>query len=373
MRIGIITDVVDGEKSGIGTDTYNLIKQLNLVDKENKYHLIHHTPTDLDIYKSNKEILVPLPSLILGKGLVWRYITLTLKLKSQDFDLVHDPFGIGPLAFQMSFKKVITIHDLTPFLFPKQYPTYSVILHKLLLPKTTRNADRIITISICSKRDIIKYLKVPENKIDVIYRASGKQFIPLGEKEVRERRRKCDLDFPFILYVGVLHPRKNIPRLIEAYHQVKKTGVAHKLVIGGKKLFKYTDIFEIIARLNLERDVVFTGYVPDEDLPGLYNAADLFVFPSLYEGFGIPPLEAMACGTPVITSNTSSLPEVVGDVEIMVDPYDVDGLAEAMYRVLTDEALRKDMSKKGVERAKLFSYEKEARETLKVYQEVAGL
>ena len=119
--------------------------------------------------------------------------------------------------------------------------------------------------------------------------------------------------------------------------------------------------------------MVFTGYVPDEDLPGLYNAADLFVFPSLYEGFGIPPLEAMSCGTPVITSNTSSLPEVIGDAGIMVDPHHIDGLAEAMHRVLTDEALRKGMIEKGLQRAKLFSYEKEARETLKVYREAAVL
>lgn len=142
------------------------------------------------------------------------------------------------------------------------------------------------------------------------------------------------------------------------------------MLIVGKKGWKYKSIFETVDILNLQKDVIFSDYVPDEYLTLLYNAADLFVYPSLYEGFGLPPLEAMACGTPVITSNTSSLPEVVGDAGVMIDPYDVDGLAKAMFEVLTNEGLREDMRKKGLKRAKLFSWEKTAKETLKIYEEV---
>jgi len=167
-----------------------------------------------------------------------------------------------------------------------------------------------------------------------------------------------------------LEKRKNIPTLIKAFYESKRRRTNHKLVIVGKKGWKYDDIFETIDALNLKNEVIFTGYVPKEDLVKFYNTADLFVYPSVYEGFGLPPLEAMACGCPVITSNISSLPEVVGNAGITVNPYDVEELVEAMYRVLNDEDLRKELSKKGLERSKLFSWRKTAEETWKVYEEV---
>lgn len=216
--------------------------------------------------------------------------------------------------------------------------------------------------------DIIRYFKIPENKIKVIYLGVDEDYKPLSETEIRKVRQKYHLNYPFILYVGSLISHKNIPTLIKAFYKLKKYGLPHKLVITGKRGWKYKNIFEIISKLNLQKDVVFTGYVQREDLPALYNAADLFVYPSLYEGFGLPPLEAMACGTPVITSNTSSLPEVVGNAGIMVDPYDIDGLAKAMYEVLTNEGLRAELRKRGLERAKMFSWKKTAEETLNVYK-----
>jgi len=237
-------------------------------------------------------------------------------------------------------------------------------------PRTLKTADKIITVSNSTKNDLMNHFNIPKEKIRVIFEAADEKFKSLNNKETKEVKYKYHLNFPFILYVGGLAVHKNIPALIKAFYKVKKKGIQHKLVITGTKRWKYKEIFETIDKLDLQNDVVFTGYVSDEDLPALYNAADLFVYPSIYEGFGLPPLEAMACGTPVITSNTSSLPEVVGDAGIMVDPYDVNGLADAMHEVLANEGLRANMIKNGLERAKMFSWEKCARETLKVYEEV---
>lgn len=371
MKVGIITDFIDGVAGGIGTYTHNLINNFNRIDTTNKYYLIHYAQTNIDIYENNKEILIERFSLPRGAGYIWRFIQTPLKLKfTKELDLVHDPYEIGALSFKMPFKKVITIHDLTPTLFPHTFRSIMVVLHKLLFPRTLKTADKIIADSKNTKKDLINYFNVPEEKIRVILLAADEKFKPLNKEGIKEVKQNYNLNFSFILYVGTLEPRKNIPSLIKAFYKLKRKNINYKLVITGKKGRKYKEIFETIDKLNLQKDVIFTGYVSDEDLPALYKAADLFVYPSLYEGFGLPPLEAMACGTPVITSNTSSLPEVVGDAGIMVNPYDVDGLADAMYEVLTNDELREDMIKKGLERAKMFSWEKCAKETLDVYEEV---
>jgi glycosyltransferase involved in cell wall biosynthesis len=226
----------------------------------------------------------------------------------------------------------------------------------------------IISISHHTKYDMLKHFKIPEDKIKVIHLAANECYKPLKEDEIYKINEKYSLNHPYILYVGGLEPKKNIPTLLKAFYKLKKHDVNHKLVITGEKRWNYKSIFETIDKLNLQKEVIFTGYIPDEDLPALYNAADLFVYPSLYEGFGLPPLEAMACGTPVITSNTSSLPEVVGDAGIMVNPYDIDELTNKMYKVLTNEGLTEELSKKGLERAKLFSWKKCAEETLNTYK-----
>ena len=183
-------------------------------------------------------------------------------------------------------------------------------------------------------------------------------------------KRRYNIDSQFILYVGNVESRKNVSLLIKSIYKLKKQGIKHKLVIIGARGFGFKQINELVIELKLSDEVIFTGYIPDEDLVKFYNAADLFVFPSLYEGFGLPPLEAMACGCPVIVSNTSSLPEVVGNAGILIDPHDFDALAEEMYQILTNNDLKQNLSKKSVTRAKLFSWEKTARETWKVYEKV---
>jgi glycosyltransferase involved in cell wall biosynthesis len=374
MDIGIISNFIDEFSGGIGVYTYQIIKNLNKIDDENKYHLIHYFKNDLDIYNHNKDIIIPKNRFINGWGsfMFWRYFTLPLKLKNYSLDMVHDPYELGPFTFSQPFQKVITVHDLTPLIFPKLFKKTDVILHRLLLKKTINRADKIITVSCHSKNDLIKHLNVPEDKIEVIYNGKGEAFKTINKEEIEAITMKYQLPHEFILSVGGLHPIKNIPRLLQAYHLALKEGLKHKLVIVGVAMDRSREIFQTLKVLGIEEKVIFTGPVPEKDLVALYNAADLFVYPCLYAGFGLPPLEAMACGTPVITSNNSSLPEVVGDAGLLVDPYDTQELAQSINSLLSDGKTGKKLIKKGLKRSKLFKWSDTAIKTLEIYEEVCN-
>jgi glycosyltransferase involved in cell wall biosynthesis len=375
MKIGLISNSFDLVRTGVGTYPYELTK--NLPSNKNKYLLIHGQKNKeiigIVMEKTGfEDIIIPYPKIPLGK-LIQKMFLIPLYIKKNNPDVIHDTYHFAPFLFLKKFKKVITVYDITPILYPETHKISRIFMHKYFFSPILKSSDKIISISENTKRDIIKHFKIPEDKIKVIPLAANENFRKLDENETSKIKSKYNINFPFILYVGTLEPRKNIPNLLNAFYKIKKQGIAHKLVIAGGKGWKYKEIFETIEKLNLQNDVIFTGYVPDEDLPGLYNAADLFVYPSLYEGFGLPPLEAMQCGTPVITSNTSSLPEVVGDAGIMVNPHDIGELANKMYEVLTNKDLRKELSKKGIERAKLFSWKKCAEETLKVYESLQNI
>jgi glycosyltransferase involved in cell wall biosynthesis len=372
MNIGIVSSFMDEYSGGIGIYTHQLVKNLNQMDNENNYHLIHYTKCDQEIYSQNNEIIIPKNRFIRrwGSYMFWRYLTLPMGLKKYNLDVVHDPYELGPFTFNQPFRKVITVHDLTPLLFPSLFKRGDVMLHRLLLKKTIEKADKIITVSYNSQRDIMEHLNVPEENIEVIYNGKNENFRPMDSKKIEEVMEKYGLPPRFILSVGGLHPIKNIPRLLEAYHLALKSGLEHKLVMVGGAMDKSEEIFQTIKVLGLEDHVIFTGVVPDDDLVGLYNAADLFLYPCLYAGFGLPPLEAMACGTPVITSCNSSLPEIVGDAAKLVNPYDTEKLAAAISRVLSDDGMMKTLIKKGLKRAEMFNWRKTAWETLKVYKEV---
>jgi glycosyltransferase involved in cell wall biosynthesis len=240
----------------------------------------------------------------------------------------------------------------------------------MLFPKLVHDSDQIIADSFHTKNDIVRYYRVPDQKITVVHLGASEEYRPLDDGVVEPVKRKYGLNFPFALFVGTLEPRKNIPTLLKAFYLCKKKSPVLKLVIVGQNGWKYSKIFSTLANLHLEKEVIFPQYVPHEDLPAIYNAAKLFVYPSLYEGFGLPPLEAMQCGVPVITSDTSSLPEIVGDGGIMVSPYDVQGLAERMSEMVSDDTLRRENIRYGLSRAQLFSWEKCARQTQNVYNMV---
>jgi glycosyltransferase involved in cell wall biosynthesis len=372
LNIGLISESLNNSYTGVETYIDNLIinlktsdEKIKLINYKNDFEKTNYPDLEVKIVASPLEKVYP--------TLWYPYLGYYLK-NNNEFDIIHNTKHFPTIFKPKHAKYVITVHDLFALaLGPPEYQYYKKIGYKLLLPKTLKSADKIISNSKNTKNDIIRYFKIPEEKIKVIHLAANETFAKLNEIEILDIKKKYAINYPFIFYVGGLAAYKNIVRLIEAYGKLKKLGVTHKLLLAGVKRYKYNEIFETIEKLNLQNDVIFTGYVPDKDLPGLYNAADLFVYPSLYEGFGIPPLEAMQCGTPVIASNTSSIPEVVGDAGIMINPYDVDEFANKMYEVLTNEDLKKEMSKKGLERAKLFSWKKCAEEHLKVYEEVYNM
>jgi glycosyltransferase involved in cell wall biosynthesis len=245
-----------------------------------------------------------------------------------------------------------------------------------------QRADLVLADSQSTKDDLAELLGVASDKIEVVYPGVEERFRPIEDKATLEEvRKRYNLPPRFILGLGTLQPRKNFTRLIEAFADLRSFDVAQdmfaicdlRLVIVGGKGWLYEEIFATVERLGLEEKVVFPGFVADEDLPALYNLADLFVFPSLYEGFGLPPLEAMACGTPVVTSTASSLLEVVGEAGLTLEATDVEGLAEAIQRVLVDNALQEGMIAKGLEQAGKFAWEKAAAKLLNLYEAISNI
>jgi glycosyltransferase involved in cell wall biosynthesis len=283
--------------------------------------------------------------------------------------VIHDPTGCMPLLLTGA-RRVATVHDVIPYVFPETSTRLDWLIYHIWLPLAVRRVDVVITDSTVSKSGILRFLRVKPEKVSVIPLAANARYRPLDPEAIRPALARYRVEPPYILYVGSLESRKNLPRLLEAYARLRELLPAWTLVIVGARKWKFTPIFETVRRLALEPHVHFTGFVEEADLPALYNGADLFAFPSLYEGFGLPVLEAMACGTPVVTSNTSSLPEVAGDAALLVDPTDVEAIAAAMARVLTDPALAQEMRGKGLAQASQFTWERTARETLAVYETV---
>lgn len=284
-------------------------------------------------------------------------------------DIFHSTnFVTPPLR---NARSVLTIYDLI-MLFPEFFvPLYP----REELKRYIDRADSIIAISEHTKRDIINFFNVPEEKVRVILLAADERFRCIEDKEaIRKTLDIYGISDEYILYTGPMELRKNVPALVRAYSILKtENKISHKLVLAGNKGGgQYKEIMDIISSDGIENEVIFTGFVADDDLPYLYNGASVFAFPSLYEGFGLPPLEAMACGCPVVTSNTSSLPEVVGDAGLMVDPNRPEELAEAMWRILEESELRAELRERGLKRAAEFSWRRCAEETLAVYRELSG-
>jgi glycosyltransferase involved in cell wall biosynthesis len=285
--------------------------------------------------------------------------------------LVHDPTGAAPLGLT-SARRVVTVHDVIPYVYPQTCSRLDWLIYRFWLPLVVSRLDAIITVSAQSKSDIVKYLRVSPEAVIVIPEAASTNYRPLSATACQPVLARYGIDFPYVLYVGSIEARKNLPRLLQAFAYLQGRLEHWKLVVVGARRWKSSPVYETVRRLGLEQRVHFTGYVEEADLPALYSAASLFVFPSLYEGFGLPVLEAMACGTPVVTSNTSSLPEVAGDAALLVDPYDVAAIAKAVRRLLEDTALAADLRTRGLARAAQFNWERTARETIAVYERVLG-
>ena len=378
MKVAIVAGSVEGEKTGIGVYTYDLIRSLRDADCENEYFTISRADLDHSFIDLHHQITFGMPRFMPREksgALFWQLVVVPIRLYSHhELSLVHDPGNWACFALlNLPCKKVATIHDIGPILNPGNFKKITALIYKILIPLTVRNANAIITVSEFSKNEIVRYLNITSDKIRVIHPGIDKKFRVLPKHEILPLFDKYKIPAKFILYVGSIHKQKNIQALIRAYSLIKRNTDC-KVVIVGQKMFDGGYLLrELIEDLHLEKDIIFTGYAADEDMPAFYNAARIFVFPSLYEGFGLPPLEAMACGTPVITSNRASLPEAVGDAGLIVDPDDTERLAEAMIELITDEALRQEMIMRGLERVRRFSLENTASKTLEVYREVLGI
>lgn len=376
--------IIDGRwmlqvKAGLLSYAENLIKHLVKINSENEYLLFYgggirqRTQYPKIVDTPNLDIkLIRVPSRIC-RFLDHKWPIFPVEPWLGRYDVFHSPSFLAPLYLK---RGVITIPDMIAFKFPHFYSPdleFPKFLRRYL-PKVAKQAKKIITISESSRRDILDILPLHPEKIVVTALAANERYKPITDAEIiRQTKSKYGISGEYICYLGTLEPRKNLPGLIKAHAKLRGKSLSHSLVLLGEKGWLYEDVFIAILNLKLGRNVIVPGYVPDEDLPALLSGADLFVYPSFYEGFGLPVLEAMSCGVPVITSNTSSLPEVTGDAAILVDPDDVDQLAGAMEKVLSDVSLKEELRRKGLERAKQFSWEKTAKETLRVYEEVAHL
>lgn len=304
---------------------------------------------------------------------VWHYVPLKYNtIFKREADITHFFNFIVPPRIQG--KIVNTVHDLTFEFYPETMDRKNLKRLKTDIHYSLERANKIVTISECSRKDIIEVLKVDPAKIEIVYPGVDYDYfnaMPSNER-MQQVRSKYNLPDEYILYMGTLEPRKNIPSIIEAYYKLKKGGdkkvQSIKLVLAGKKGWLYEEIFNKVKELGLEEDVVFTDYVDESDKAIIYKLASLFVFPSLYEGFGIPVLEAMASSTPVIASNASSLPEVAGNAALLVNPQDTLSMAEGMHSILTKEEYRDIMVQKGHTQAQKFNWEDSAHKLYELYQ-----
>lgn len=295
---------------------------------------------------------------------LWEQAAQPGVLRRLGADLVHGPVFVGPLLTRCP--SVITIHDLSFIRFPALFRPANRLYLKVMTRLSARRARRLIAVSSYTAAETTELLGVPPGKIDVVYHGIDPAFRPLPAKEIDAFRQHKGLPGQFILFVGTLEPRKNLPRLVEAFARLRHDAV--KLVLAGGKGWFTDPLFAKVESLGLGDRVVFPGYVASGELPLWYNAATLLAYPSLYEGFGLPVVEAQACGTPVLASRSSSLPEAAGDGALMVDPLDVDGLAAAMDRLVTEQSLRDDLRARGLSHASRFTWPNSARETARVYR-----
>jgi glycosyltransferase involved in cell wall biosynthesis len=302
--------------------------------------------------------------------LLWMHTQARQMLRDIRADVVHFTNGMVPISSPVP--TVVTIHDMSLTLFPGFHPRRRVLLNRPFVNLAARRADAIITVSEAAKRDIVRLYELEEGRVHVVHEAAAPRFRVIHDRcALRQVRDKYGLADRFILYVGTIEPRKNLPLLIEAFARRRQAGdLPHQLVCVGPYGWLSHDIAGQIDRLGVGHAVRFTGYVPFEDLPAIYNLAEMFVFPSVYEGFGLPVIEAMACGTPVITGSVAALNEVAGDAAERVSALEPALLGEALVALARAPERREDLSRRGIERAASFSWQRAAKETLAVYRQV---
>jgi glycosyltransferase involved in cell wall biosynthesis len=371
MRIGIDATALPPEPVGAGTYMIQLIRALTALEAE--YELV------IFAQSSGRALIGTLPYdhlawiTVSDKNpalrLIWEQTVLPVLASRAGLDLLHSLHYTRP--YRLGCSSVVTFHDMTYFLYPELHTLLRKLFFTQAIRSSARHADAIIAVSETTRRDTIRQLGVPAEKIFTAPNGVDPAFQPITDAHRLEGcRGKYNLPRDFILYLGTIEPRKNIPLLLRAYHRLAQTGSPYHLVITGKRGWMYKQVWETIEDLNLQPLIHFPGYIPVEELPIVYNLARVFVYPTIYEGFGLPPLEAMACGTPVITTAVPAMQELLGDAGILVPPQEEDALFQALRELLIDRQMQAHLSMKGRERARHFTWKSCAQTTMQVYQHV---
>lgn len=372
MKIAIDATILRSQNTGTGFYIINLLNGLIKYDKENEYIIFGNKEViEKFVFLNNKNFRI---ENVLFKNrivrVLWQLFILPFKLKKLNVNILHSTNYITPL-FKFNLKFIVTIHDLTFIIFPEKFTIVKRLFFRFMVPIFIRRADKIITVSENTKNDIIKFLKVPKEKISVTFETYNECYdSDIKKEDSKKILDKYGINKNYFLFVGMIEPRKNILSILKAFIELDEE-LDEDLVIVGKKGWYYREIEEFMENIKnkrLKNRIIFTGFVSEKELVSIYKNAEIFIYPSFYEGFGIPPLEAMVCGVPVITSNTSSIPEVVGDAAIKIDPYNYIELKEAIKVLKHNPQKRKEMSIKGVEQSKKFSSKKFAENTINIYK-----
>jgi len=366
-RIGIDAHAIGENLTGNETYISNLINGLVSLYTEHRFVLLF-TRRDLAEQWQNRYPQVETALMRPVYPLIRIPFSVPVLAWRRGLDMLHVQYVRPPL---LQIPVVTTIHDISFEKYPDLFSRKEVTQFRMTIPRSARHADKVITISQNSKQDLIEVYGLRDEDVVVTYLGVSSIFSPVAEG-LQEIKNKYGIDERYILTVGNLQPRKNLQRLVSAYVRLRdsRPDIKHKLAIVGKRAWKHDPIIESARQSRWVQDILLTDYVPEDELPVLYSGADLFVYPSIYEGFGLPPLEAMACGAPVITSDRSSLPEVVGDAAIKVNPFDVEAIAASMASVILEPAIATRLREAGMARAKRFSWETCARETVDVFESV---
>ncbi len=370
MNIAINTLAFNRTKTGMGNYIVHLVDEITKLDKTITYIIVVHKATRsfFPYGRSNIRYIV-MPSFLRNNllRLGFEQFLLPILLIFWKVDVYHNPGFSLPLICPA--KKIITIADMTFFSHGEYHTFFKKKYFKIMIPWATRTADAVLAISTNTKMDLLNYVHVPDDKIITTLLGVDNTFVAVNYRKAKKYlQERYNISGDYFLFIGMLEPRKNITGLIQAFAKIYGKNPTSKLVIVGKKGWMYEDIFRMVEKEKLENSVVFTGFIPDKDLPLFYSAALAFVYPSFYEGFGIPVIEAMACGCPVITSNISSLREIAKGAAILVDPKNQEELIAAMDYLITNKKVREELILLGLERAQQFNWKETAVKTLKVYK-----
>ena len=366
MRIGIDSRSLNQKGLGVGRYLFNLLRHYPELDRSNEYLLYikkKGLPSALSNFRS-KAISLPL----INSNLAWLNLRLPVELVKDKIDLFHCPF-YGLPVYQPC-PMVVTIHDIIYEIHPEWFPKLQGASFRFLSRLGAKTAKKIIAVSEHTKKDIMERYHVPEKKIEVIYEAPDDRYRMIKDEALLKRiEQKYGITKDFLIHVGAIHERRNIISLLKVFKRLKESGRDLQLVLVGSIQWSFIDLKRMLLYMGLKSDVIHLEYISDEDLVCLYNAARLFVYPSLYEGFGLPLVEAMACGTPIAASNVSSIPEVVGDAAVLFDPYNEDEMLDSIRMVIDDKSARDSLISRGLSRVKRYSWTTAAKRTIELYNQ----